>query len=610
VAKDNRVNTNSEYHDDRDFSVLNLLIVQRLLAGLGSVLLIVLSVLALRESPITGAVETETLRWRFEVLNKLTDSSNSKDVEIVFLGEEMPDTGKQFEDSLASLIEKIERAKPAVVGIDLALGRIDSKHLKDVLKAFPNIILGVPDNSIAANGTDVAPDSTAALPESRRGSTRLYVEENGMVTQLPAGTGLFGKLPNEKTFCHIVASYYRAANNDPELTAESGPYHFINYKNLGFEELRSEAVGSKEFEPAVLRNKIVLIGNRDLAYTVPGVSPHIHKADRASEVLVQAFAIQTLIDESTIKPSPSLCFTLMLYTLALMGLLMPVWSHGVRSLVFATSLVTLFLGSCAAIIWAHIFIQIWPFLIGLVTSFIIGTVAYTITDLRARNRQLRQAQTELEKRGKEIARARESGMEQERKRIALDLHDDALKEIFLASTSVDKLLENGLEPTLGSQVQSKLHEASDKIRRIMANLSPSALDVCGLPGAIENLADDLGKETEIEVSMQSNVGSQLDSLDGNQALLIYRIVQEAFNNIQKHSKATKVSVDMNMQESNLDIAIADNGIGMNGSALRPNSYGLDNMKYRAELIGAAISWGQSSKFSSGTQVTLKFNLPK
>jgi signal transduction histidine kinase len=609
MSKGNKAITNSALLDGNPFALFKPLLVQRLFAGIGSVLFLVLMVMALFNSPITGALETETLRWRFEVLHRFSNRIPSKDIEIVYLNGEGPVNGKQFEDNLAALVEKIEQAHPAVVGIDLPLGRIVSQHFRDVLKKFPNIILGVPVNSVAANGKDVAPDSMAALPSSRRGSTRLYVEENGMVTQLPAGKGLWGKLPNRGTFCHVVASQYRVMNNQPEL-AESGPYHFINYDNLGFGETDDEAVDTEDFDSSVLHNKIVLIGNRDLAYIVPGMQPRIHKADRASDALVQAFAIQTLIDESTIGPSPSVWFKVMLYALALIGLLMPVCPHGVRFVLFATCLLSLFLGSCAAILLGHVFIQIWPFLIGLVTSFIIGTVAYTITDLQERNRQLRQAQIELEKRGKEIARARESGMEQERKRIALDLHDDALKELFLASTTVDKLVEGGVEPALGLQVQDKLHEASDKIRRIMANLSPSALNVCGLPGAIENLADSLRKETEMEVSFQNNVGSQLDSLDDNQALLIYRIVQEAFNNIQKHSKATKVSVDMTMQDAKLGIAIADNGIGMNGSAARPNSYGLDNMKYRAELIGADITWRQSPKFSTGTQVTLRLSLQK
>jgi signal transduction histidine kinase len=620
MSMDNKTDDRLGHLKKRLASIFTPLVLQRLFSGIGSVLFSILLVFALFNSPITGALEAETLRWRFEVLHRFTHRIRSKDITVVFLKSMTAGAAERpFDRGLTSLLNKIERAHPAVIGIDLTIDRIESAHRKVALGNHANVVLGVKSSATAVPGIDVVPGDLVMLPASRRGSIGLPVEENGMVAQLPAGSALLGKFAETAPFCHVVASLYRSSKHIPNSATITEPLHFINYSDLDFGALDSTEVLSDKFDPGVLRDKIVLIGDTETSYVVPGPSPRIHKADKASEVYVQAFAIQTLVDESTIAPSPPSCFRLMLYALAVIGLIMPVCSHSTRLIIFAISLMSLLIGSCLAVAWGHVFIQIWTFLIGLITSFIAGTVAYAVSDLKERNRRLRQtqtilekrnlelevAQTELEKRGKEIARARELGMEEERKRIALDLHDDALKELFLASSAVEQFVSDGLEPTIGTQVQDKLREASDKIRRIMANLSPSALSVCGLPGAIENLADTLRKETVIEVSFRNEVGSELDAIDENQALLIYRIVQEAFNNIQKHSKATKVSVSLTMQDSKLDIAIADNGIGMNGRSVRPNAYGLDNMRYRADLIGAQIAWRQSSEYSTGTQVNIQ-----
>jgi signal transduction histidine kinase len=315
----------------------------------------------------------------------------------------------------------------------------------------------------------------------------------------------------------------------------------------------------------------------------------------------------------------------------LIEFLMPIVGHLSRFAIFVVSIGALLFSSYITLFQEHVFIQVWPFLVGLIGSFIYGSVAYAVTDLQERNRNLKQTQLSLEKRnaeletakkdlenrGKEIARARELGMEEERKRVALDLHDDALKELFLASSTVEKSMINGLETEVGKQVKDKLHKASEKIRRIMANLSPSTLTVCGLTGAIEGLTCTLREEMEIEeVRFDCEVGAALDSFDENQALLIYRIVQEAFNNIQKHSKATRVSVGITVDHAILKIVIDDNGVGINnGSArkdgsARTDGYGLKSMKDRADIIGAQLSFSQSTEFAAGTQIVLTYQIPQ
>jgi len=587
-------------------SVFSPLAVQRLYAGFVSLLVTVLIVIILYNSPITGAIETESLRWRFESEHALTQKKICENITVVPL--KPRNVPYYVNGGLSSFLEKIEECKPAVIGVDLPISD-PSKEFQKTLAKYPNIVLAFKRNAL--DSPPLHTKGGEVLP-TVRGESGLYVEENGMVTQLPTVHEISTNKPDDESFCDVVASIYRPS---AELTKQE-PINFINYSNNSFRTISGEQIWKGQFDPKVFQNKIVLIGAQDLSYVTPGPWPRTRKFEVASEVDVLAYAIKTLIDGTTIHAAPKKLFTIFLYMLAIMSFLMPVCSHLVRTLIFLVSLAALLFGSYAALIYMHAFVQVWPLLTGIVSSFAISTVANSITDLNERNRLLRQsntdlkeAQSELKKRGIEIARARELGMEEERKRIALDLHDDALKELFLASSTVEKHAGNNFSDTEVKQVQDKIHEASTKIRRIMANLSPSALEVCGLSGAIESLADTLRKETSMEVSFVNQTNSLLDSLDTNQALLLYRIVQEAFNNIQKHSQATKTAVILRMQDNKLLITVADNGIGMNGHSVSTDAYGLNNMKYRAELIGAKINWDKPGDNSAGTQVTVEFNLP-
>jgi signal transduction histidine kinase len=590
----------------------------RLFSGVGSVLLSIILVMLLFNSPITGALETELLRWRIELQRQCSKRLRSKDIVIVYLDPVSPGSRSNLPNrDLSSLLDKIETSGPKVVGIDLR-SEAGFPQTEGNLSGYSNLIVGSDCNQPDSGNTMSASLTGKTINDSAYPSTRFYVEENGMVAQLPS------RLPYSQSFSGAVASFYRTEVDNSSFAPGSESLRFINYANLEFLTLASGEILSGKFDPKLLRNKIVLIGDRANSCIVPGAWVRIHKPEPASEILVQAFAIQTLIDDAVILPSSPTYFRLMLAVLIILGLLMPTLAHGVRFFVFVISLFALWFGSCLALAYGHIFIQVWPFMIGLLTSFIVGTVSYAITDLNERNRRLRQtqlvleksnlelsaAQIELESRNKQVARARELGMEEERKRVALDLHDDVLKELFLASSSVDKLADGRLEPTVAAQLQNKIHEASDKIRRIIANLSPSTLSVCGLPGAIENLADNLRKETSIEVVFRSSVGPGVERLDHHQGLLVYRIVQEAFNNIQKHSKATKVLISLSMQHGKFEVAISDNGIGLDGRPVRAKGHGLENMRYRAELLGAEISWSTPDAFSTGTQVIFRVSLPE
>lgn len=606
---------------------MNSLALNRLLIGLGSFMFVILLVTLLSNSPITGVLESETLRWRFEAGHLLSARRLSKDIIIIYINPP-PGTGSssskyQTEDLMVSLVSKLEPGHPRVIGIDLNVDLPITARLKSTLAQHANIVLGISANTFITNELDQI---------TNFGLRSLSSEGNEMVTQIPyqPNGGRDARAPissggtqSLKPFCQVVASRYQPAKVNNGLIAglANDDLRLINYSGTVFSASKDAAIFAPDFNPNIFNDKIVLIGTYSPAYTIPGDRPRIHKFAKVSEVVVQAYAIQTLIDRSIIRASSAFLFRLMLCMLVVIALVMPLCPHVLRLGIFAIVVLTLVMGSYIALVWYHLFIQVWPFLIALVFSFIIGTVAYSVTDLQARNRQLRQTQmilekrnveledahTELEKRNKLVAQARELGMEEERQRIASDLHDDALKELFMASSVLEKSDDDGgTEPSVNMQARKKIHDASSKIRNIIANLSPSVLHVCGLAGAIENLADLLRHETTIEVSFKNDIPLILTCLSENQALIIYRIVQEAINNIQKHAGASQVSIEIKPIGHMAAIVIEDNGIGMNNDPARTDSYGLNNMRYRAELIGTKIYWNRSTKYSTGTQVTLEF----
>jgi signal transduction histidine kinase len=91
-------------------------------------------------------------------------------------------------------------------------------------------------------------------------------------------------------------------------------------------------------------------------------------------------------------------------------------------------------------------------------------------------------------------------------------------------------------------------------------------------------------------------------------LQLYRIVQEALNNVGKHSKASVVELKIEKVDHHLTIAVTDNGRGIDPKLIRKDSHGLLNIRQRAQLIGAQVEWKKPVKFSSGTELSLKINM--
>lgn len=149
-------------------------------------------------------------------------------------------------------------------------------------------------------------------------------------------------------------------------------------------------------------------------------------------------------------------------------------------------------------------------------------------------------------------------------------------------------------------------EAIETARRVSVNLRPNVLDNLGLLGAIEWLVRELEQRTKIDCILESTI-SNLSCHNKSYETAIFRIIQEVFINITRHSNATKVDVVLVEDEDNIVITIKDNGVGITKlQILNPQSFGIISMHERTQQFGGEFEI--SGIASQGSVAILKIPL--
>ena len=156
-------------------------------------------------------------------------------------------------------------------------------------------------------------------------------------------------------------------------------------------------------------------------------------------------------------------------------------------------------------------------------------------------------------------------------------------------------------------MDSTLTKSLKELRRVVIGLRPPALDELGLTHALRKSVEDL--RSEGLDSKFSEVGTPC-RLPSSIEIAVFRVIQEALNNIRKHSGATKVNVRLEFLEKKLIVDINDNGKGFDlartlHSAVDAGHVGLVGMKQRAEMLGGNIKF----KSSQGGGTTIVLTLP-
>ena len=201
--------------------------------------------------------------------------------------------------------------------------------------------------------------------------------------------------------------------------------------------------------------------------------------------------------------------------------------------------------------------------------------------------------------------------ENERKRIARELHDDTIQELLLLARELDDLTATfkGLSEDEKIRVKELWHRTNaitDGVRRLSQDLRPPTIDRLGLLSSLKWLARRTKENTGIEVEV-SNYGVQ-QKADPDSELLLFRIVQEALNNVWRHSNATTAQIIVEYHDDIFRISVIDNGRGFRvpkamGSLAESGKLGLAGMQERARLLNGNVTI--KSAPGKGTVVTVE-----
>ena len=181
-------------------------------------------------------------------------------------------------------------------------------------------------------------------------------------------------------------------------------------------------------------------------------------------------------------------------------------------------------------------------------------------------------------------------------RLARELHDDRgqrLGSITIQLEHAQRTLADDVdEAKLDiSHTQSLIAETTDRMYEVIMGLRPSILDDLGLEPALKNLAKRTLEPADIHYDV--SIEGLVDGLQQDKETAIFRIFQEALNNVVRHSEATHVLMHLAVVDEVIDGLIQDNGIGLERASHRTNEqdgigFGLVGMRERAELYGGSL----------------------
>jgi two-component system sensor histidine kinase DegS len=199
--------------------------------------------------------------------------------------------------------------------------------------------------------------------------------------------------------------------------------------------------------------------------------------------------------------------------------------------------------------------------------------------------------------------------EEERKRIARELHDDTAQALFAISRQMDNFIRDNVglsqqQRTVLQDLRQRLGIALQGIRRFSQDLRPSIIDDLGLLPAIKWLVKQKSEDSGIDISL--SIGGKEQRLLPEVELILFRIVQEALNNVSKHARASRADVRIDFDESQVTATVKDNGTGFElpqtvGDLSHSGKLGLVGMQERVSLISGSLTI--KSEKEQGTLVT-------
>lgn len=206
--------------------------------------------------------------------------------------------------------------------------------------------------------------------------------------------------------------------------------------------------------------------------------------------------------------------------------------------------------------------------------------------------------------------AQEKVREEERRRIARDLHDDLGQMLTAMKLDLGRIIHE--LPGLPGDHVERLRERSyfvdeviEKVRDIAANLRPSILDDLGFEAAAEWFLQQCAKRDQLDIRWQPGSGVSGQAV-GETATVLFRILQECLTNIRRHARASRVLVLYDERDDRARLEVSDDGIGFIPQATQERGVGLTGMRERVTMLGGTL--GVESSPGMGTRIGITLPL--
>ena len=242
----------------------------------------------------------------------------------------------------------------------------------------------------------------------------------------------------------------------------------------------------------------------------------------------------------------------------------------------------------------------------------VRTTIVDVTDRKRAEDALQVSEDQLRRLSSQLLNVQE----EERKRIARELHDSTGQSLaaikFVAENALSQIDKN--DKTAGAESLSTLinlvQQAGKEVRRIHTDLRPSLLDDLGVTSTIAWFCREFGKVYE-DIKIEKRIEIEEKKVPEPLKIVIFRILQEAMNNVAKYGKADLINIALVEKRNAVEIVVQDNGQGFDVQKIRPmkgkeGGFGLTSMKERTELSGGTLS--VESKPGGGTTIRASWPL--
>ncbi|MBL8051359.1 MAG: response regulator, partial [Anaerolineales bacterium] len=195
-----------------------------------------------------------------------------------------------------------------------------------------------------------------------------------------------------------------------------------------------------------------------------------------------------------------------------------------------------------------------------------------------------------------------TAQEEERKRLSRELHDD-LGQALIAHILELKNLQS--QTNLNHEFEKLIEDTNhiiNRMRQLAQDMRPALLDTLGLVSALETYSREFGLRAKLPVTFEAD--GEIPKLSDVHSITLYRTLQESLTNIIKHSNATQVWVELNVDEHHTILTVQDNGVGFVSTT--QNGMGISNLRERLALVGGELAI--SSAVSKGTIISARLPL--